>query len=668
MNRDAIEQEAMQFLQRGNSEKALDRYLAILRHEPKDRRIRQKVAELYLALGKRAEAARHLADVARSLRSAGQDRAAIAAYTQLVELKGDDLEIRAELAECLEAAGRKAEARRQWEDAFQAVERKEPRKAIEFARKVARLAPAETPLHVRVAELLEAARQEAEAFEAWRQLGEEARRLGRTDDRVRFFERALKLRPQDGACLLAAAEGRLSLGEPRPALAHLQVAYVQDPRSIEVLTLLGRALQALDQKDKARKVWLQAARRLEEAGRLDAQAEALKSALDCGEDDPQIRAQLDRVTADATRQRMRLHERPWAQPATAQEVAVITRASVLHRYGFTERAVALLQRDEAVRGTLAGQAWLGELLLLLGRQAEGERVLLAMRPHGAAAVDHGERLAVLGLKAETSLPRDETEEVVLDDDDTSPPGGELAVPVQRASAPAAEAAPPSSNAEASGDELAARGEITAAIQAYRRALAEDPGNTEVLLKIGELMTNRPRASQAPTATPLPPPPPSSRPPTAPPSEPPAVMAMPDLSAHPLGGFDLGGASEELALEPEGDALFDARALLSVGLYDEAMDRLRGRDELEALVLQALAARGQGAADQGMGRLERAVQSGSPHDPAYVEALWELSGLYLLRKRLGNAERLLDELASLDPGWRPVELAARRRGIELLRAR
>jgi tetratricopeptide (TPR) repeat protein len=205
VNRDAIEQEAMQFLQRGNSEKALERYLAILRHEPKDRRIRQKVAELCLSLGKKAEAIRHFAEVARALKAAGQERAAISIYTQLLDLSPQDNDVRVELAECLETAGRRNEARKIWEDAFQAADRREPRKAIEYARRVARLAPGEVPMHIRVAELLEGSRQEAEAFEAWKALGDEARRFGRTDDRARFFERALKLRSNDPASLLSAA-------------------------------------------------------------------------------------------------------------------------------------------------------------------------------------------------------------------------------------------------------------------------------------------------------------------------------------------------------------------------------------------------------------------------------------------------------------------------------
>lgn len=667
MNRDVIEQEAMQFLQRGSSEKALERYLVILRHEPKDRRIRQKVAELSLALGKKPEAIRHFTDVARSLKTSGQERAAISIYNQIVELSPQDNEIRSELAECLEAAGRRPEARKVWEDAFATTDRREAKKAIEFARRVARLAPGEVPMQVRVAELLEGNRQEAEAFEAWKALGDEARRFGRSDDRARFFERALKLRSSDAASLLSAAEARLLLGEARAALAHLQLAYGQDPRSIGVLTLLGKALATLDQKDKARKVWLQAARRLEETGDRAAQVEALQSALDCGPDDAEIRAQLDKVAAEARRQKMRLTERPWAQPVGEAEIQVVVRALVLQRYGFLDRALAAVREaPDGVRDGVACQVLLGELLIAAGEVQEGGQRLRALRlSGGAAAVDLADRLAVLGLPPQ-DLPREDTEEAILDDDTdgTSPSVSDASLGVVRSTEsrprPSPAVAPAASGPEADGDRLASEGRLAEAISAYRRALSQDPSNTEVLLKIGELMNSQRTAepSVAPRAV---------EPPVR--DEPKASSNSNERMQNVSFSMDAGpGEGDGIDLDSDVDVIGDARAMVCVGLFDEAIDLLRGNDDVESLVVQALAARGQGRPDNVIGRLERAVQAGSESHPAYVEALWELSGAYLVRKKVGNAERLLDEIERLDPLWRPQEMASRRRGIELLRQR
>ena len=67
IDRNLLEQEALALLNRGQVEKALNRYQALLRADPRDRRIRQKVAELLLRMGRRGEGERLLREVADSL-------------------------------------------------------------------------------------------------------------------------------------------------------------------------------------------------------------------------------------------------------------------------------------------------------------------------------------------------------------------------------------------------------------------------------------------------------------------------------------------------------------------------------------------------------------------------------------------------------------------------
>lgn len=658
MNRDQLEQEAMNLLRRGQSEKALEKYLAILRQDAKDRRIRQKVADLYLSLGRKPEAARHLQDVAKSMVAAGQLRQAASVYVQLVDLKPDEHELRADLAGCLTELGRKSEARVAWEEAFRLVERREVKAAIEYARNVARLAPGEVPPKVRVAELLENNRREDDAFAEWVRLGDEARRFGRPDDQARFLERALKLRPDDMDTLLDAADARIKQGEVRQALVHLQHAYGLDPRHVRLLTLLGRGLQALGQLPKARKVWLQAARRQAELGNREAQVDALRHAMECGEPDAALQDELERADAEAARQRVRLHDLDWAQPTTDAEVRCLVRARTERRYGFPDRARATLeQADPVVKAGVAWAVHYGELLVSTGAQDQGVRVLAGVRPPSEGATrDLAQRLEVLGTHG-LARPAPEPAEELVDDEDTAP--DQVAAPGEPAEPPDDEPAPAGDprEAEARGDALAADGDSEAAIAAYREALAFEPGNVDILRKIGEVLSEAAARARG-----------QARKPRTEDHSAPIPLAIPEPD---LEGLDFGSAFSEVdpdEMESIDDAIGDARALVEIGQYEEAMDRLRGQDDLEALVVQAIAARALGRLDGAQGRLERAVQAGNEHHPAYVEALWELAGVYLLRKKLGNAERILDEVAVVDPGWRPVELAARRRGIEILRQR
>ena len=67
-SRDQLEQQAMLLLQKDKKEEAIDVYLKLLKLSKGDIRVRQKLADLYLAIGKKPEAIRQLRDVA-----AGQD-------------------------------------------------------------------------------------------------------------------------------------------------------------------------------------------------------------------------------------------------------------------------------------------------------------------------------------------------------------------------------------------------------------------------------------------------------------------------------------------------------------------------------------------------------------------------------------------------------------------
>ena len=678
VNRDKLEQEAIAFLQRGQADKALDRYLTILRHEPTDRRIRQRVAEVNLTLGRKAEGLRQLAEVAQELASSGQERAAVSLYKQLLELQPDHHQTLAHLASCYQVIGRRSEARETWEEAFRLAESRDSEAAITYARAIARLAPGEVPVQVRVAELLEAGGRKDEAFDAWVAVGTEARRFGRADDQARFLERALKLRPSDMDALLSAAEARVVQGEMKPALAHLQRAFGQDPRNVVMLTLLGRALQKLGELEKARRVWVEAARRHAEEHDRDAQVEALRCALECGADDPELTSELERVDAEARRYRVRLDERAWAEPQEEAEIRCIVQARTLRRYGFPERAREVLEAaDAAVRESLAWKVHMAELLAAGGDYAAAVAVLEQVHPSDPVAQgelhDRLEILAAATPDPDSPLPQDssDAEELIDDERTAGDAASPLAGPGDRPDAdesgdfrrfPVGDAGGAGDAGDA-GDrdagDAGAEGSAPAApvdgvqaeIAQLRTQLAEDPSNHEVLLRLAALMSEGPGAESA------------SGLPFGQPGSFSLDLPEPDVDDEPaFGDVDpeaLGAVEDRVAL---------ARAYVSIGMFEEALDQLHGQEDVEAQVVQALAALGLGRSGFAQKRLERAVQAGNKHHPAYVEALWELAGLYLLRKKIGNAERLLDELAALDPAWRPTDLAARRRGIELLRAR
>ena len=110
-DKDQIEQEAMKLLSKGQTDKALVKYQELLRHDPRDRRIRQRLAEMYLKVGRHVEAEKHFREIVKHMMSSGQEKGAISVLKQVVRLKKDDPEALEQLGDCYVASGFPKDAR-----------------------------------------------------------------------------------------------------------------------------------------------------------------------------------------------------------------------------------------------------------------------------------------------------------------------------------------------------------------------------------------------------------------------------------------------------------------------------------------------------------------------------------------------------------------------------
>ena len=208
IDRNRLEQEAVKFLQKGKTEQAIQRYQALVRDDPRDRRIRQKLAELYIQVGRYTEGEQHLRQLVKSFVRKGQERQAVPLLKQLVKLKPDDHELKEELGDLFITTGFPDQARKIYDETLEMLERVYPDKAVPILQKIIKLAPAELPQQIKLAELYEASNWSEKACNEWQRLAGEARRLGRREDRARFLEYALRLRSDQLPVLQDAAEAR----------------------------------------------------------------------------------------------------------------------------------------------------------------------------------------------------------------------------------------------------------------------------------------------------------------------------------------------------------------------------------------------------------------------------------------------------------------------------
>lgn len=630
MDRNQLEQEAMQALNRGNLDGALKAYSTILRLDPKDRRIRQKVGELMLKLGRPAEAERQFREVAEALVKEGAHRAAVAVLKQVLALKPDDAALQQDLGDCYVASGYPNDARQHYDTAMRLwIGASKPALAAAAARKLAELSPGEPALRLKVAELCEAAGDAAGASRVYGEICEEYRRRGRPDEVGRVAEMALRLRPDDLGLLLDAAAARVEAQDWKRALGHLQPAFQAAPREPRVLDLLSRSFEGLGQVDKALKVIAELARIAEDRNDPVTEAEALRRAVRHLPDDAALGERLAAAESRVSRLERRLSALSLWQPATEAELRPQVRAEVLSRYGFHERAEEGLRAAlEAAPDSLALLATLAEVLAARGATDDAVRVLERVVPR--AGDDAGavlDRIAVL-----RGLPTGAT--VV-----TAEPTPVAATAV----APAPQEAEPRTPEER-GDRLAAKGDLAGAVMAYREALQADPLNDGVLAKIAAL---RPRARDS-----VPPPPPVEKDPFA------------DFGDGTFAEVDPEHLDE---LEPHLD-LDEARSLVAVGMFADAAAMVEGATELPARVVYAQALKGLGDTAQAIDVLRDATNDAGESDDGYLDALFELAGLYTLTQKHRAALRLLEEVQDLDASYRTAEVEARIRGLQKIAGR
>jgi tetratricopeptide (TPR) repeat protein len=623
----------MVLLQKEKTEEALDVYLKILKLSKGDIRVRQKLADLYLALDRKPEAIRQLRDVATGQIKDGQHRVAVVILKKLHELNPTDIETLGQLGRSQKEVGFNEDAKETYTAVIDMLDTN-PKVALPYVKDLIALSPGEIPPKVKLAEVLFSCGQTDEAFETWIKLGREACRRGNMLDQALFLERGLKIKDEDVECLEGAAEARIALGAPKEALVHIQKAYAVNPNSTRVLSMLAQCFEVMEQQPKAKKVLMQLATIFEEKNELVERLEVLKRAAICDPKDMALNSEVGEAVLIAEMVQLRIHEQDWSKPKEDDEGAVVIRAAILSRYGFSDRAKTVLEDCNGLRESTSVRALLAEVLAQLG---EVDSAIAEMKAIALAEAQDDIQTRVLVLQENFNalkgdgVPEEEVEmEISMDEEEQAQ---------EAAAGEAVSAAPDAAEGEAEGDRLAAAGDKDAAIAAYQKALENDPSNEAVLMKLGELFASAGGAE--PVNLPMD-----------------AIQEMEPAAGY--SGFESFGAKEpaqavtsSLELDP---AYLAIRGQIMMGETDAAQSAADERDDLLGACAMAEILANQGDAKKARRVLQEKMDEVDEDVPGFPEGLWGLARIAAMLGKVRTTARLLREMEALAPGHRASDVS------------
>lgn len=305
VDRDKVLRAAQKFVEGKRWDKAIAEFQRLVAEDPKDVRILLKVGDCYMRLEQYAEAIETYEVVARIYLEATGDKQAeplkaVRVYKQILDIidkRAPKLMERfgwvlPKLAELYLGLGLTSDASATYEDLATRLHKAgKEKEALESLKKVVELDPGNPMPRLRLAEAYGRAKETTGATEQLASAAELLLKGGRRDDALKVMERLLTIKAESKHARITAKMylERDGANDAMTALAKLQIAFKENPKDLDTLSLLARAFDKLGQGSKATEVLKEAARIAKEAKNLEKFDEFTQSLVARAPDDDVVR-------------------------------------------------------------------------------------------------------------------------------------------------------------------------------------------------------------------------------------------------------------------------------------------------------------------------------------------------------------------------------------------
>lgn len=244
--KDKLLSEAQKLLQRGQPAKAAALFKEVLRLDPGDLRVRQRLADLYVKTRQHGDARKEFEQIGKQLAEGGFYLKAIAVYKQVERLFPNDVDIALTLARLNEQHGLVANALTEYKRAYGYYERQlSYTEAIKVLDAMQRLDDKNQNLKLKYAEVLHQQGRQDEALEAFKNLGLLLVEYRDEQSLMRLSERVAELYPGKTDFICTVLEHKINKGGAAQSASILQIMIKADPGRLNAWHLLVKAYRVL---------------------------------------------------------------------------------------------------------------------------------------------------------------------------------------------------------------------------------------------------------------------------------------------------------------------------------------------------------------------------------------------------------------------------------------
>ncbi len=336
LNKEKVLEHAKQLIEEGKLDRAITEYRKLLDIDPKDMRIRIRVAELLARQKKVSDAVKVYKEVADSYTGDGFYLKAVTVYKNVLRLNPALIDINYRLAELYEKMGLAKDATHQYQILSHSLEQKGNFEAlVDVRRKMVALDPHNIANRIRLAETYQYQGREEESLNEYEGLIEEVRESGQTDKLIDLYEKVLSYRPDNLEMVRSLSEIYYKRGEWKRVVALMEKAGKLVEEETDLILMQADVYARLNQFETAKNKYKAAAEIFTEAGSVDQALEAYKEALVIVPDDEEEIKELvdeidddcfEQIKADADEKRKILEERA-AEIARREEEGELTEDS-----------------------------------------------------------------------------------------------------------------------------------------------------------------------------------------------------------------------------------------------------------------------------------------------------------------------------------------------------